>query len=189
MYLKQPNIILGFHGCSKDVGMRVINGEDQLIVSNNKYDWLGEGIYFWENDYNRALDFAIETKKHSPFVIGAAIHLGYCLDLTQKSGIEIVKNAYDSLLEDTIKFSTINKEGNRGGITGDLPLRYLDCAVIRAIHQFNDENNIMQYDSVKAAFWEGEPLYNTAGFRKKNHIQLCIRNSRCILGYFLPRNV
>lgn len=77
----------------------------------------------------------------------------------------------------------------KGGINGDLLLRYLDCAVIKALHDFNKTMNFQEYDSVKAAFWEGEELYPSAGFREKNHIQICIRNPKCILGYFLPRNI
>jgi len=26
-----------------------------------------------------------------------------------------------------------------------------------------------------------------AGFKEKNHIQICVRNRNCIKGYFLPR--
>ncbi|SEK41780.1 hypothetical protein SAMN05421740_101809 [Parapedobacter koreensis] len=43
-----------------------------------------------------------------------------------------------------------------------------------------------EFDSVRGVFWEGNPLYPTAGFREKDHIQICIRNIDCIKGYFLP---
>jgi len=29
-----------------------------LKASENGHDWLGVGAYFWENNYERALDFA-----------------------------------------------------------------------------------------------------------------------------------
>lgn len=80
-----------------------------------------------------------------------------------------------------------NKTGKKGGINGDLLLRDLDCAVIQAIHDFHEEKGIKPYDSIRAAFWEGKELYNTAGFKEKNHIQICIRDPKCIIGYFLPR--
>lgn len=63
MYTFRPNLILGFHGCSKEVGMKAINGDTELILSHNDYDWLGDGTYFWENDYDRALEFAKESGK------------------------------------------------------------------------------------------------------------------------------
>lgn len=161
--------------------MKAINGETELILSHNNYDWLGDGTYFGENDYDRALEFAEETGKEEPFVVGAVIYLGHCLDLTQRKNVAIIKESYNSLIGESVRSSTRNKEGNRGE-TGDLPLRYLDCAVIRAIHNFNAEHGYEEYDSVRAAFWEGKELYDTAGFREKNHIQICIRNPKCILG-------
>jgi len=189
MYSIRPNLIIGFHGCEKRIAMKVVNGEQDLKRSINSYDWLGNGIYFWENDYQRALEYAKELNFKEPFVLGSILNLGYCLDLISRQGVNILKNSYDNLLKESIKISITNKKGNRGGINGDLLLRFLDCAVLEALHEFNETMEIRQYDSVKAAFWEGEELYPTAGFREKNHIQICIRDSKCILGYFLPRDI
>ena len=91
------------------------------------------------------------------------------------------------MIAESVKKGVKNTPGKYGGITGDLLNRKLDCAVINAIHEFNAGHGIQEYDSVKAAFWEGEELYETAGFREKNHIQICVRNPQCIIGYFLPR--
>lgn len=187
MDIQYPNLIIGYHGCEKDIALKVINGEDDLHVSTNKYDWLGSGIYFWENDYTRALEFAQEYNKQEPFVVGAILRLGNCLDLTQRQSANILKLSYENLIEDSIKTSLTNKTGKKGGINGDLLLRHLDCAVIQAIHDFHEEKGIKPYDSIRAAFWEGKELYNTAGFKEKNHIQICIRDPKCIIGYFLPR--
>ena len=51
MYSKLPNLVLGFHGCSKDTFDAVIQNGQHLKKSENDYDWLGNGIYFWENSY------------------------------------------------------------------------------------------------------------------------------------------
>lgn len=44
------------------------------------------------------------------------------------------------------------------------------------------------FDTVRAAFIEGNRLYDNAGFASKNHIQICVREIRCIKGYFRPLN-
>ncbi len=186
--MMHPNYIIGFHGCEKEVAKKVLLGEADLKMSSNKYDWLGEGIYFWENDYNRALEFAQEFDKKEPFVLGAIINLGNCLDLTLKENIYLLKYTYDEVIKDKVK-NCSNIEGKRGGINGDLMLRNLDCAVINSLHEINKKLGIIEYNSVRAAFWEGEELYKSAGFREKNHIQICVRNSQCIIGYFLPQNL
>jgi len=73
--------------------------------SNNDYDWLGPGIYFWEANPQRVFEFAKEASKRrpssisTPFVIGAVIELGLCLDLTTASGLGWVKIAYESLVQ------------------------------------------------------------------------------------------
>ena len=51
----------------------------------------------------------------------------------------------------------------------------------------NKANQGTPYDSVRAMVVEGEPLYAGAGFHAKSHIQICVRDERCIKGFFRPR--
>ncbi len=53
-----PGYVLGYHGCDRRTGEKVISGEQELTPSKNAYDWLGHGIYFWEDDYIRAEEWA-----------------------------------------------------------------------------------------------------------------------------------
>lgn len=187
MPLFHHNLILGYHGCEKDLAKAIILGERSMEPSINKYDWLGSGIYFWEGDSQRALEFARDTKKCSePFVVGAILNLGYCLDLTYRQDLNLLKFAWESVIMPSIGEGITNK-ASRKGENGELMLRYLDCYVINALHEFNRSNGIREFDSVRGAFWEGEEVYPTAGFREKSHIQLCIRNLDCIQGFFLPK--
>jgi len=68
----------------------------------------------------------------------------------------------------------------------DLLLRFFDCAVIQAIHEYNRETGEKPYDSVRGVFVEGKELYPGAGFQEKNHIQIAAINPNCIKGYFKP---
>ncbi len=54
---------IGYHGCEKELARRLILREVEMGKSANPYDWLGHGIYFWENDVKRALEFARDVKK------------------------------------------------------------------------------------------------------------------------------
>lgn len=124
-----------------------------------------------------------------PFVIGAVLNLGYCLDLSTRSGLEKIDLTWNSIVKPSYDNGKLkgNKPGRKGE-NGELMLRFLDCHVIEALHRYNRDNGFEEYDSVRAPFWEGEELYPTAGFFSKNHIQLCIRNMECILGCFLPKS-
>ena len=189
MYQKQSGLILGFHGCDKKVQQQVINSPSNLLVhSKNNYDWLGHGIYFWVNSPHRALQFAREAKRrgadiNNPAVIGAVIDLGKCLDLLDSENLGLVKAAYSELKDVFDKAGqplpqNIAPEGSK---KRDLLLRPLDCLVIEHLLKNSD------FDSVRGLFPEGNELYPGAGLREKDHIQICIRNSNCIKGYFLPR--
>ena len=87
LYSRRSNLVVGFHGCDKSVVDAVIAGKTELLASKNDYDWLGNGIYFWENNEERAWQWAKALAKRKisqvkePAVVGAIIDLGYCFDL------------------------------------------------------------------------------------------------------------
>jgi hypothetical protein len=131
----------------------------------------------------------IKTPINDPFIIGAVIDLGYCLDLLNSDCLELLQQSYEILRDTTAKLEVELPTNKPIGKDGDLLLRHLDCAVIQSFHSFNDNNARTAYDSVRGAFWEGKELYPNAGFKEKNHIQICVRNPNCIKGYFKPRSM
>jgi hypothetical protein len=188
MYSDYPDLIFGFHGCGKDAYNKVIKESHPLSPSNNSYDWLGSGIYFWENSYARALDWATNHHGEESAVVGAVIALGHCLNLTDFENAEVVRSGYVSLKAE-LENKRIPMPQNKNIRTNDdWLLRDLDCSVINRIHTLNDEIGREPFDSVRGIFTEGKPIYPGAGFRSKTHVQLCIRSVKCIKGYFAPLN-
>jgi hypothetical protein len=183
-----------------------------LAPSEEIYDWLGHGIYFWEGSESRAMEWA--RSKHErgiiekPAIIGAIIRLGNCLDLLDDRSIKHVSTTYDILDEE---FSKIGKPLPKNRVldaNGISFRRELDCKVIQRLHELNNESiaaslnlktttgsrnkKLIQthpdfIDSIRGMFPEGDELYPLAGFRASNHIQLCIVNPNCVLGYFKPK--
>lgn len=195
MYSSKPAFVYGFHGLDKSVAFDILNQKTDFKPSNNNYDWLGEGVYFWENNYARAKEYAEVAAQRTgstikdPFVLGSIIDLGNCLDLLDQKYLDFLKIAYESL---KAYLASQNRELPTNSAFGpndfDFKKRELDCAVIRYAHQLAEESG-EKFDSVRAAFWEGEELYPSAGFRKGNHIQIAILNQNCIKGVFLPREL
>jgi hypothetical protein len=183
------SFILGYHGCSRKVGERLLRGE-ALKPSNNEYDWLGPGIYFWEANPRRGLEFARESSRRKAsveddaFVVGAIIELGLCCDLTTSMGIEWVRVAYDHLAQN------LSTSGDRLPVNNPDGLRRnLDCAVITSLHKILENQGERPIDTLRGVFIEGEPLYPGAGFYAKTHIQIVVRNPTCIKGVFrVPAN-
>jgi len=135
MYAKLPNLVIGFHGCSEQTFDDVIRKGIPLKSSKNDYDWLGSGIYFWEQNYERAKEWAVEQAArkdgYKPAVIGAVIDLGNCLNLTDSKYIELLEEEYKLLREDMELTGQMMPQNTWGG---DKLLRRLDCAVVEHLH-------------------------------------------------------
>ena len=195
MYSNKPSFIYGFHAIDKDVAFEILNQNIDFKLSDNSYDWLGQGIYFWENNYERAIQYAKEDSKRknskikTPFVLGAVIDLGNCLDLLDQKHLDFLKTAYDDLKLVLEKASKVIPKNSRTKPKDfDFKKRELDCAVIRWAHEIAKEHG-EYFDTVRAAFLEGGELYPHAGFRMQNHIQISVLNPNCIKGVFLPRDI
>jgi hypothetical protein len=190
-YQRLPSSILGFHGTDAQTVRKILNDpKTHLHSSNNDYDWLGGGIYFWENDPLRALQFAKERMKwkgqqgKEPGVIGAIIDLGLCFNLFDQPALKELAQSYEELSGD---FASFGIELPRNGRDGKLWSRNRDCLVIDHVHDLRKEQGLPAYDTVRSAFQEGEPVFPGTEFRKKHHIQIAVRNTACIKGYFLPQ--
>lgn len=187
MYSSRSNLVLGFHGCNKETFKNVLYEHEQIKKSKNDYDWLGNGIYFWEYNLTRALQWSQEHGNDPPYVIGAVIDLGLCLDFCDSNNLILLKNEH-TILQQQAELANIKLPTNsKGRSSTDLLLRRLDCAVIEHLHQSRKQDGYESFDSVRGVFYEGEPLYENSGFTEKNHIQICVRNPNCIKGYFSPQ--
>jgi len=122
------------------------------------------------------------TQIKTPFVIGAIIELGNCLNMLEPISIDIVKKAHNALRE-TYKKSGTAIPTNREAI------RKLDCAVIKYVHKSAEDDGLAPYDTVRSAFNEGSQIYKDSNFYDRLHIEICVRNPNLIKGYFLPRPI
>lgn len=189
MYSVKDNLIFGFHGCDEPLCNKLVNGDLCLDYSENPYDWLGKGMYFWENDPARALQWAESAMEHpqnekqiitKPAVVGAVICLGKCLDFMEIANLQKLKAIYDELTS-----LGIDLPENTGR---DFYKRNLDCFLINSL-VVREKSRGNEYDSVRGVFFEGNELYKNAGFRERNHIQISVINPNCIKGYFKVKEI
>ena len=205
MYDVRPNTLIGFHGCDLDIRNKLVNNPDYIEISKKPYDWLGHGMYFWEHNYTRAMqwaeDKAAKGKIKTPGVLGAVLQLGHCCDFLDSKFTGMIGQYYEAM---STKYSAtgselpINSDLNEDKHQDRL-LRRLDCATIEYMHETILErykadmanqgySNFQLFDSTRGAFSEGGPAFSGAGIMRKSHIQICIRNMNCIKGFFIPRN-
>ncbi len=189
MHRLSTTFVLGYHGCDRQVAERLLSGTP-FEPSHNEYDWLGSGTYFWEANPRRGLEFISEVQVrrrgsaapvHRPYVIGAVIDLGLCLDLMSSAGTAPLKPVHDSFV-DLCRKAGKPVPRNTGG--ADLLRRNLDCAVINHLHELRESSGQPPFDTVRGVFIEGGRIYEDSGFFQKSHIQICVRRQACIKGVF-----
>lgn len=187
-------LIVGYHGCDRSVVERVLLDGTPLRRSENAYDWLGHGVYFWEHGPDRAMDWARHRSARNPHlitepaVLGALIHLGRCFDLTDVRATRQLKRWYE-MLRDDLSATGEPLPQNEPGHTGDDDLlkRVLDCSVVNyAMRKTDREVGWPRYQTVRGVFQEGKPAYAGSKILEKTHVQVVVRDATCILGYFRP---
>lgn len=199
LYSDRGNLSLGFHGCKSSVAEKLISTPGEIKISQNKWDWLGSGFYIWENNMERALEWAKNQYGEEGAVIGVVYELGTCLDLMDSACIQLLKMARKEFENDmnAIGKPLPSNKDLKSDPNKDRILRNLDCAVINYLTSTTDEScrkdiqakgysEIRPFDSVRGCFNEGAKIPGMEIY-EKTHIQIAIRNLNCIKGIFRPR--
>ena len=189
-----PRFVFGYHGCLEPLASDLLTGRKTVAdwpVSRNKWDWLGEGIYFWEHGPARAKKWAEDKAKEAkvngrknpePAVIGAVIALGNddVFDLTDVRFAPALHGAF------VIMDATFAKAGRKmpANETRDRQRHFLDCIIINSLFAIDEIRE--KYNVVRGAFEEGEPAFPGSTIKEQTHIQLAVRNPSVIRGVFKP---
>lgn len=168
--------IIGYHGTRKTVAMDIVSRAKSFKRSDNDDDWLGHGIYFWEYAPQQAWKWAQKRYKGDIAVLGSMIRLGNCFDLLEPSNAETLQKFYRQLKQET------ERAGRRLPKNVNAKKR-LDCAVFEYAAALFKEEEQESADTITAVYvptsgkerlWERSWLYH------ETHIQLCVRNPKCI---------
>jgi hypothetical protein len=182
--VRYDRTVLGYHGCTKEVAERVLAGE-AFRPSENDYDWLGKGTYFWEHGPDRAGLWSTPSNARKPrAVVGALIQLGRCFDLMDTKFTKELTVAY-GLFQVAVATAGGAMPSNAGK-TASNELRRLDCAVINFYLDTLAARG-EAYDTVRCGFVEGQPAFPGSAILEMSHVQIAVRNPDCIVGIFQPR--
>jgi hypothetical protein len=169
-------IVLGYHGCEVAFAEALIRCEvrvEDWQPSQNRYDWLGHGIYFWEFAPHRARVWGGKGG-----VVGAVIQLGVCLDLTDIHYTNLLRTEY-RLVRRQRREQGLPMPKNKG------KRRDLDCLVINGFVK-DAERKDVTFQTVRCPFLEGKPAFAGSGIRRESHIQITVRDQAAIVGVFRP---
>lgn len=137
-------------------------------MSRNDYDWLGDGVYFWQDAPRRAYLWAKELHTVSPVVLEATIKLADCLDFLDPDWFAFLSATYDQFV------------AARKKVGAPLPTQHglahrLDRAVINYAVEVLSEHGII-IRTVRAAFAEGLPAYPGSALFDRAHVQVAVRD-------------
>jgi hypothetical protein len=184
--MKYDRTVIAYHGCDTETAERLLRGEP-FKKSQNDYDWLGEGIYFWEFGADRALKFAKDQQRRGkvarPAVVGALIQLGRCFDLMDTHFTEELPIAFEMCKHALARAG--QSMPTNAGRTPDRLLRRRDCAVLNYYLSWLEQKQIF-FDTVRCGFVEGPAAFEGSGIRHQSHVQLAVRNPACVVGVFRP---
>lgn len=163
-------IIYGYHGTS------VIAAESILKVgfkqSVNEYDWLGDGVYFFQDAPKMAWSWARRHHRDNASVIKAKINLDDCMDFLDIEWASFLPKMHDAFLK---QLKLANKEIPRQTSGA----HRLDRSVINYTIGVLAEQNI-NIRCVRGIFGEGKPLYPNSALLENSHIQIVIRDNMLI---------
>lgn len=197
--MKSAHCLVAYHGCDAVVRDDLVTQRlKKLDHSQNQYDWLGPGAYFFEGDLKRALLFAEASAAYpekmftqrpiaTPAAVGVVLCVSSWLDMTTQEGLGEFSLALEGM---TVAFQNEGKNlpVNRPAADDDADIIYraLDSAVFSFMHEIREHRKLAPFDAVRGAFPQGSPIAENSGFRQHTHVQIAVRNDDCIVGWFLP---
>ncbi|HSU12904.1 hypothetical protein [Longimicrobium sp.] len=166
---------IGFHGTSVERAERILAAG--FRASRNDYDWLGDGVYFFQDAPGRAREWAAERFGSEAAVVGAEIDLTDCLDLLDPRWHRVIANAHRDLVARGERLQQPLPRQTTGA-------RRLDRAVINyAVDLMADDGLVIR--SVRGAFEEGPPIFPGSALRTRSHVQIAVRDSSALMRIWL----
>jgi hypothetical protein len=169
--------VIGYHGTSDRHAEEILR--DGFRPSENDYDWLGTGVYFFEEDAGRALRWARQQWPDEPAVVAAAIDLANVLDLFDHVTVAELRHLA-SAFEQSARATSAEVPRNVGG------RHKFDCTLIDLYCQLAEQKGTPT-PVVRGLFEEGAPIHPHSGNRDLTHIQLAVRDPRAIIGAWKVR--
>jgi hypothetical protein len=184
-FIDYHRTVVGYHGTRQSIALAIVQRRQEFEPSQNDSDWLGQGIYFWEHAPQQAWRWANQLKEKNRWnepvaVLGSMIRLGYCFDLLDPANVKALEGFYHNYRETRQALGLAVPKNVRSA-------KRLDCAVFQYAYKATELEG-KRIDSSRVVYvptdnrkrvWPGSWIVRDA------HIQICIRNPRCILGTWL----
>lgn len=146
--------------------------------SDNNYDWLGPGAYFWQDAPNRALDWAKKHHSSSPAVVRSLIRFEkeQAMDLLDIEWFDTLQEGYPLFVQQYRRrdFSLPTQDPRMS------KKHVLDHAFLKYASSYFQKSGSRKISIIRAAFTEGVPIFETSAIYNRSHVQIAVRDLTCI---------
>lgn len=149
-----------------------------FLPSNNWYDWLGTGTYFYQDAIGFTRRWATHERAEGPIanpaIFAADIEYDGFLDLVEYGSMARLQEFYKQLETTATEAFGKAKAGERARSAKWRPRPHpLDCHVI------NEAVNALRMGgenvrAVRGVFYDGDPLHPTSDLYDRQHIQIAV---------------
>lgn len=182
----------GFHATDGDAAALIRQPID-FRESTSEGDWLGRGIYFWQDaphwpwewldqKADRNSDFRQRLQQHGKAVIGVLIDLADCLDLLDTYWNDVISSSVDSA---HTRLADLKKALGQPMPTQDWDPEAprwnpLDSALINFVTEDLAEELRIPFTAVRCPFIEGTPFFRGSALWTKAHVAISLREPTAI---------
>jgi hypothetical protein len=178
--------VIGYHGTRLSTALNIVSRKGRFKKSENDDDWLGHGVYFWEYGPQQALWWAERRRKRQGWdepiaILASMIRLGFCFDLLDPYNVKYLEQIHD-------EYATIERDAGRKTLENANNHKYLDCAAFQFAYALIEEVDSQRVDSARAVYvptGNGKRVWKRSWISRDAHVQICVRDPRCILGTWL----
>ncbi|HEV3051629.1 MAG TPA: hypothetical protein VGX50_15090, partial [Longimicrobium sp.] len=142
-------------------------------ISRNEYDWLGDGVYFFQDAPLRAWKWARQRFGEQAAVVGAEIDLSGCVGLLNIPWEHVIVRTFERYIEHLTHARLPIPRQTRGA-------HRLDRGVINYLVDGLARDG-MRVRSLRAVFPEGEPMYPDSALLTRAHVQIAVRDRTAIV--------
>ena len=166
-------VVWGYHGTTQERADAIL-AHGQFRLSQNPWEWLGDGVYFWQDAPSRALQWGSEWAARTGekvAVLRARIRLGEgCLDLLDTDAAELI-------WEYARHFGAKFPKGRPWPMNRSSGRHELDATFFNWVALALAGDGIA-VTSIRAAIAEGEPLFEGSPIRRRSHVQIAVREPK-----------
>lgn len=175
--MPKPLSIYGYHGTLETNVPGILDYGFQ--VKENHWDWLGHGIYFWQDAPHRAREWGrFWGKKGARIaVLKARIVLTDCVDLLDIAWDATIREQADAFTDKIARQKDVSLRNYRRG--KQKGRHELDCAFFEYLHGILSEVG-SPFRCVRAAVTEGDPILEDSPICYRSHVQIAVRDSTLI---------